>query len=99
MQGVAGTMLASPEQEDPIKNFCTPAPAPWSGGRTLSGPECHALPLRGKAFPHEEAAQVAHRLMILMVPVTLVNPVKDNTLARATLRIIPRKNDPHGLAS
>jgi integrase len=39
-------------------------------------PECHALTPRGKAFPHEEAAPVAHRLTSPMVPFALVNPVR-----------------------
>jgi hypothetical protein len=38
--------------------------------------ECHALTPRGKAFPHEEAAPVAHRLSSFMVPFALVNPVR-----------------------
>jgi hypothetical protein len=38
-QGIAGTWLASQEQEDPIKNLCTPGPAPRSGGRIHSDPE------------------------------------------------------------
>jgi hypothetical protein len=39
VQGIAGTWLASQEQEDPIKNLCTPGPAPRSGGRIHSDPE------------------------------------------------------------
>jgi hypothetical protein len=42
----------------------------------LSAPECHALTPRGNAFPHEEAAPVAHRLSSFMVPFALVNPVR-----------------------
>jgi len=42
----------------------------------VGAPKCHALTPRGKAFPHEEAAPVAHRLSSFMVPFALVNPVR-----------------------
>jgi hypothetical protein len=48
----------------------------YVAGPERAAPECHALAPRGKAFPHEEAAPVAHRLSSFMVLFALVNPLR-----------------------